>query len=110
MANTVASVTTVFDGPVRIRYATVTMDNSYATGGEVLTAAQFGLQSLDAVFLAGNSNGVALGLDSTGVKITAFGTNTTTATQTSTVFLGLAQIPNAIDLSGQIIKVLVVGH
>lgn len=109
MAAAVSGVTVVFDGAVRIRYATITMDNSYATGGEAVSADQFGLYSLDAVFPAGGS-GVNLAVDSTGLKILSYGTNTTTQTTTTLATVGLTQIPSATDLSTVAFKVLVVGH
>ncbi len=109
MAATVSGVTTVFDGPVRIRYATITFDSSYDAGGEAVTAAQFGLYSLDAIFTAGAPN-VSLNIDSTGLKIQAYVTNTSTNTQTTVTSIGLLQTPAATDLSALAFKVLVVGH
>ncbi len=106
---TVSSVVTVFDGPVRIRYATITPTASYASGGDAVTAAQFGLYTLDAVFPAGDAN-VSLAIDSTGLKIKTYVTNTTTATGTTVAIIGLQEAPTATDLSGTTFKVLVVGH
>lgn len=109
MAAAVTGVTVVFDGAVRIRYATITLDSSYASGGEAVSADQFGLYSLDAVFPAG-APGVSMSVDSTGLKIVTYGTNTTTQTTTSLATVGLTQIPSATDLSALAFKVLVVGH
>ncbi len=109
MAATVSGVTTVFDGAVRIRYATVTLDSSYDTGGEAVTAAQFGLYTLDAIFPAGGAN-VSLAIDSTGLKIGTYVTNTSTNTNTNITSIGLLQTTSGTDLSGISFKVLVVGH
>ena len=109
MAITVASVVTVFDGPVRIRYATITMDSSYATSGEAVTAAQFGLQSLDAVFPAGGAR-INVAVDSTGLKFLAYKTNTSTNTNTTFADIGAQEVPSATDLSAISFKVLAVGH
>ncbi len=109
MAATGSGVVAVFDGAVRIRYGTVTLDNSYASGGEPITAAQFGLYTLDAVFTAG-APGIAANVDSTGLKIQAYVTNTTTSTNTTLADIGFLQAPSATDLSALAFKVLVVGH
>lgn len=109
MAASVTNVAVVFDGAYRIRYATITLDSSYASGGEAISADQFGLYSLDAVFPAG-APGLSVGVDSTGLKITGYGTNTTTQTTTSLTTLGFQQLSSGTDLSTISFKALVVGH
>lgn len=109
MAAAVSGLTTVFQGAVTIKFGTVTLDNSYASGGEAVAASDFGFYNLLAVFPAG-APGVSLNIDSTGLKVLAYGTNTTTQTTTTLTTVGLTQIPSATDLSTLAFKVLVVGN
>ena len=109
MAVAVTGVAAVFDGQVRVRYANVTFDSSYATSGEALTASDFGLYNILAVFPAGSPN-VSVAYDPTNKKLLAYKTNTTTATGTTIAITGLNEVPSATDLSALVCQVLVVGN
>lgn len=104
MAATVANVTTLASGPKRVKYAEVTLDSSYAAGGEVITANDLGLQSIDWCFAGGN-DGWNVQWDSTNLKFLAYGGTTATAT----TVVAAPQAPSAADLSGVVFGVIVVG-
>lgn len=109
MAVAVTNVQIAWDNQVRGRFATITMDSSYATSGEALTASDFGLYNILAVIQSGG-NGGSVSYDATNKKLLVYGTNTTTQTTTSFATVGLNQIPNATDLSTVVIQALVIGN
>lgn len=101
--------------------AEITFDNSYPTGGESVTAAQFGLQSIDMVVLSG-SGGYIAEYDYTNNKIkvltpaaphshtentaAAYVQNATTA---ENVAEAASEVANATDLSAVTVRAMVVG-
>lgn len=109
MAVTVSDVKVVIDAQVRVRFATVTLDSSYASGGEALTASDFGLYDILAVFPAGGAN-TAVWYDSANKKLLTYKTNTSTNTNTTITDIGLLAVPTGTDLSGIVIQVLVIGN
>lgn len=109
MAATVSGVAVVFDGAVRVRYATVTLDSSYLTSGEPLAASDFGLYNILALFPAGAAS-TSLYWDQTNGKILAYGTNTNTVTATTLAVLGLRELVSTTNLSTMAFQALVVGN
>src|SRR5882672_5100990 len=71
----------------RMHIYDVTFDNSYPTGGEVVTAANFGLNNINGVDIVANTataaNNRVFGFDSTNSKIVIYTAITTEATNAS---------------------------
>ena len=107
MAITVASVTNVFDGPKRIRFAQITLDSSYATGGETIAAGDLGLQKIDAVFMSGGDDGYVTQWDETNLKFLAYANATSTTTNP---VQALSEVASGQDLSAVVFWALVVGN
>lgn len=104
MAATVASVTNL-EGLVRMRAARITLDNSYATGGESVTAGDLGLQEIKfAIISGGGDDGYVVTWSNSALKFSAYAT----ATATNTV-VALSQVASGVDLSAVVLDVLVIG-
>lgn len=109
MAATFGDVIRVYDGPRRIRLVEVTLDSSYPTGGEALTAADLALQQIDAVFTTGGEDGWLVTWDQSALKLIAYGTGTATATAGANI-AQLGEAPSAADLSAVNVFCLVIGR
>lgn len=79
--------------------ALITFDSSYPTGGEAITPAQFGLQSIDFVSLA-NSGVYSFEYDYINNKVKAYTTLAAAAT---------AEVANATNLAAVTIRAVVHG-
>ena len=89
-------------GAQKVKYATVTFDSSYPTGGEPLTPSDFDLVSIDWIQTQ-DGVGYALYYDRTNSKLLAYYGNFDAADGP------LIQVPNATDLSAVAVKVVVFG-
>lgn len=104
MAITVSAPTKGADvwGKLRVRVGVVTFDSSYATGGEAITAAQFGLQEIQIIIPVPRAAGRI-------VQPNAAKTALLVYEDGATVLGTLDEVPNATDLSALVVDVLVVG-
>ena len=66
-----------FGGGMLFVTGTVTMDNSYPTGGEAVTAGQFKGGSFVRVLLSASTTGIVPAFDATNKKVMAFWVDTT---------------------------------
>ena len=75
-------------------FATVTMSGSYSTGGDTVTAASFGLVTIDEIEVMSQPAGYVLEFDKTNLKIKAYRTATLTpaGTVAAPTFTGTAPI------------------
>lgn len=111
MALTVAKITGAdhISGNMRVKVRTVTFDASYPTGGEALTAADFGLKKLFEVRPHGafrNTDatlGIAVSYDHTNSKLVAYWDNAGVAS-------GLPEVTNTTDLSTYSGRVTAIGY
>jgi hypothetical protein len=73
-------------------FATVTMSSSYSTGGDTVTAAAFGLVTIDDIDILSQPSGYVLEFDKTNLKMKAYRTATLTPSGTvaAPVFTGSA--------------------
>jgi len=101
MAHTVATILDTVEGVDSVVYATVTCSGTYATGGEILTAAELGLVNIKSVI----PNNAAL--TSTSVAPTVYfpATNAVKLFVSSTG----AEVANGVSLTGVTFIVRVVG-
>ena len=103
---TLASVTpTVLPGEegVKLVYATVTFDSSYPTGGEAVTAADFGLGNIRALIVGSNDEaGVSARWDQANSKLKLFDEDNASGIE--------AEFANAGDASANVVTVHVVGR
>lgn len=95
MAATVSGQTLIASGPKRIVYSAITLDNSYAAGGEVITANALGLTTIDDVIVSAGDDGWLVQWDQANLKFVAYGGGTAT----STVVLANPVTPSGQDLS-----------
>ena len=89
------------DGPNVAKIVTVTMDNSYATGGESVTAANLGLSRVVQFSLEPNA-GYVPEYDHANSKVKAYWTGAATSAV-------LAEVTAATDLSAVVFRGKVVG-
>lgn len=107
MAFTVTNLKTVYDGPERIRTATLTFDNSYSTSGEAVTPGLFGLQTIDNMSTAGMAaGGFGVRWDRTNQKLWVYGNSTSTTTNPVAAF---AEVVSGVDNSALVVDVTVYG-
>jgi len=59
-------------GDVQIVFGTITMSNSYATGGDTLSTGDFGLTELNHLFLSTRTGGYVLAWDKANGKVLAY--------------------------------------
>jgi hypothetical protein len=97
-------VRTVF-GDKRVVITESTLDNSYITNGEPLTAAEFGLASIEAIIATpANNDGYVPSWDRTNSKlIMLYGDNNNAADGP------LIEVPNTTDLSAVQVTLQVIG-
>lgn len=110
MALTVASVTGAKDfvlGNKKAKTRVITFDASYATGGESLTAKDFGFRSLDAVIV----HGAARKADGTSALIANYDYTASTMMAYWSAGAGAAptQVTAATDLSTYSVRVTAIG-
>lgn len=109
MALTVASVTPL-EGLVRQRAARITLDSSYATGGEAITAGALGLQEIHFAVISGGDDGYVVQWSKSALKFLAYINGTATATSVVVADTApLSQASSATDLSAVTFDVLVIG-
>lgn len=109
MAATVANVeSNPIGGPGGVwKYAEVTLDSAYSTGGETINATDFGFKFFKAIFVAHNEDGYIIQFIQSTDKTTALvkvwiGANATTSASVNVEV-------NTRDLSAVVIPVLVRG-
>lgn len=79
MAVTVSNVTRLFNGPPhRVVLAKIAQDDAYPTGGESLTATDFGLVSITNVVPLGNPDGFGYEYVTADTKLKMFWVDTST--------------------------------
>lgn len=111
MALTVAKITGAdhVAGNMRARVRTITFDSSYPTGGESLTAADFGLKKLFEVRphgsfrAAANTSAIEVSYDHTNAKLIAFWGNAGVASVQP-------EVTNTTDLSTYSGRVTAIGY
>ena len=92
-------------GNERMVRGVVTFDNSYPTGGESITPAQFGLSSISDVLCVSSAQGVYCHYNAATAKVMAFHSND------PGVSIGpLVEVANATDLSTVSVTVLAFGN
>lgn len=106
MAATIANQHTIFRGSRTVKYAEVTLDSAYASGGEAINAADFGFAQILGVFCGGTPAGYSTEITKSTdtqflVKVYAFSNTTNTV---------VGQIVTGKDLSAVTIPVLVIGR
>lgn len=117
MALTVTEIARSVFGNKRTVIAEITFDSSYATGGEALVAADFGLSSLDAVMPAGvaaaaaGAAAVAVKFDRTNNKLQAFRVGAIAASGDAETIaaVSLAEVGSTISLATMKVVVLAIG-
>lgn len=87
---------------LRANVVTVTMDNSYPTNGEAVTANGFGLQSISLLILEPNSGYVPEYVASSGKVVVRW-------VDTTTDGAALAEVANTTDLSAVVFRGLAIG-
>lgn len=90
-------------GNLRVRRAKVTFDNSYDAGGEAVTAADFGMNTLVAVIPVGGPAGYSVQFDVANSKLAAYRTGTSADT-------ALNEVTAAVNLSAVSYYVLAIGY
>jgi hypothetical protein len=91
-------------GNRRQTHGTITLDSSYATGGETLAAADVGLGVLDSLQLNQGEDGYVFHWDKSNGKVMAFyGDNDAGADGV------LAQVASTVDLSAVVIEFVATG-
>lgn len=103
MAISASQVFTTKAGKKRMVATEVTLDSSYPTGGEAITAAQLGLSRVDAVMCSTNTGHVAQ-YDKTNAKIKMY-----YADYDAVADGALIQVPNTTDLSAVTVLCLAFG-
>lgn len=83
---------------------TVTLDSSYVTGGEAITANQAGLSRIDDVNIMSTSGGYVAAWDQTNLKFIAY-----YADYDAVGDGALIQVPNTTDLSAVVIRCEAIG-
>jgi hypothetical protein len=111
MAATVSRVTGVKDtvvGNQRMVVRSVTFDSSYVTGGEPVSASQFGLKQINAVVVAG----AVRKNDATSALIASYDHVNQTLVAYWSAGSGAAplQVTNATDLSAYSVRLIVFGY
>lgn len=106
MAATIASRHILHRGKFTLMYAEVTMDSSYASGGEAVNAADFGFSQILGMFTAGNTAGYMFECTKSTdtqflIKVYSFSNTTNTV---------VGQIVTGKDLSAVTIPLLIVGR
>ena len=84
--------------------ATVAFDSSYPTGGEAITAAQFGLAAIDDVIVTNGGGYVVSYIPSTGKLLVRY------ADYDAVADGALVEVPNATNLSALTVRVIVIGN
>lgn len=104
MAITVStSKTPKVPGTQVLRRITITMDSSYATGGEAVALADLGVSRLDSIFPASRSGYVAGWNGSTSApKIMLY--------RQTAASSALVEVPSTTDVSATIVDLLVFGY
>jgi hypothetical protein len=111
MALTFGTPTREVVGRQRSITSSVTFDSSYPTGGEAVTAANFGLSVIDDVIVHGPAmntdvtRAVPVSFKSSTSKLVAYGYD---GDDTGAV-AGLKEIPNTTDLSTYTVRITVLG-
>jgi len=82
-----------FGGGMLFVTGTVTMDSSYPTGGEAVTAGQFKGGSFVRVLLSASTTGIVPAFDATNKKVMAFWVDT------STDGAAMAEVVNTTDIA-----------
>lgn len=88
---------------LRMKVKTVTFDSSYPTGGEALTAADFGLSSIVWAH-ASNASGYVFSYDYTNSKLLAYRGDNDNAADAPMI-----EVANAVNLSAVATRVTVIG-
>jgi hypothetical protein len=104
-------------GNTRIKFRDITFDDSYPTGGESLTAANFGLKHLDAVIPhgpavdsdgSGGTNAVTVTYDHTNSKLQAF--RQIDPADTGGDQVSLPEVGSTDSLANYTVRVTAIGH
>lgn len=106
MAATIANRHIIHRGKFSLMYAEVTLDSSYASGGESVAAADFGMTQILGMFPAGNTAGYVFECTRSTdisflIKVYSFSNTTNTV---------VGQIVTGKDLSAVTIPLLIVGR
>lgn len=104
MAVTVANTNIIFRGPYSLVFTEVTLDSSYAVGGESLTPSMFGLAEINMV-IPGSSEGYAVEViksSPTAYLLQAFAISNSTNTA--------LEFSSGLDRSGVTVDLLIIGH
>lgn len=97
---TIDDITTF--GNKKVALVTVTMDGSYPTGGEAITAANLGLKVIEFLLASSDNHGIVYSWDYSASKLMAFETGDTLDTH-------LQELDNTGVLSSQEVKVFAFG-
>lgn len=109
MALTLANVKQVSPGNYKLLLVNVTLDSSYATGGESLAATDLGLYAIYGAIPITSPQGWAVAWDNTNLKFLAYGTGTSTGTAGDTI-VKLGEAPSTTNLSSVTFMTLVIGQ